>query len=110
MTVAIVVTQALPHRSLAASAAPSSPNATVLDPSAVAMTSNASVAELVAPNITISGLVSTALLDDADYVAAPVPVVSTAILNISANNASASVLLSQSDLSCLDMLCDLVDV
>ncbi len=60
------------------------------------MTANASVAELVAPNTTIDGLVSTALLDDADYIAAPVPVVSTAILNISATNASASVLVSLS--------------
>jgi hypothetical protein len=72
----------------------STTNVTVVDPNAVAMTTNASVAELVAPNTTINGLVTAALLDDAAYVAAPVPVVSSTVLNISANNASASVLVS----------------
>ncbi len=105
--------QAFPHRSLTASniatiesasnvtaaittnvTTGSTNNVTVVDPNAVAMTTNASVAELVAPNTTINGLVTAALLDDAAYVAAPVPVVSSTILNISANNASASVLVS----------------
>lgn len=106
--------QAFPHRLLAASAdtatiesaanvtaaittnvtTGSTDNVTVVDPTAVAMTTNASVAELVAPNITVDGLVTATLLNDADYVAAPVPVVGTTILNISATNASASVLVS----------------
>ena len=105
--------QASPHRSLMASniatiesannvtaaittnvTTGSTDDVTVVDPNAVAMTTTSSVAELVAPNTTINGLVTAALLDDAAYVAAPVPVVSSTILNISANNASASVLVS----------------
>ena len=105
--------QAFPHRGLAASnvatiesasnvtaaittnvTTGSTDHVTIVDPNAVAMATNASVAELVAPNTTINGLVTAALLDDAAYVAAPVPVVSSTILNISANNASASVLVS----------------
>ncbi|DBB17084.1 hypothetical protein WJX82_005043 [Trebouxia sp. C0006] len=109
--------QAFPHRSLTASdiatiesasnvtaaittnvTTGSTDNVTVVDPNAVAMTTTASVAELVAPNTTINGLVTAALLDDAAYVAAPVPVVSSTILSISANNASASVLANISTL------------
>ncbi|DBA75377.1 TPA: hypothetical protein ACH3X1_010643 [Trebouxia sp. C0004] len=109
--------QAFPHRSLVASniatiesasnvtaaittnvTTGSTNRVTVVDTNAVAMTTNASVAELVAPNTTINGLVTAALLDEAAYVAAPVPVVSSTILNISANNASASVLANISTL------------
>ena len=82
--------QALPHRHLAASSPPAIVSAES-DP-AIAVRTEATVADLVAPNATINGLVPTALLDDAAYVAAPVPVKHTPVLNISANNASASVL------------------
>ena len=78
--------QAFPHRGLAATSSPS--NTAAIE----SLASVESAADLMSPNTTISGKISTALLDDAAFVAAPVPVVPTAILNISATNASASVL------------------
>lgn len=82
--------QAFPGRSLAAESPPALVSAES-DP-AIAVRAEATVADLVAPNATISGLVSPTLLNDAAYVAAPVPPRRTRVLNISATNASASVL------------------
>ena len=82
--------QAFPNRHLAAASPPVIVSAES-DP-AIAVRAEATVADLVAPNATINGLVSTALLDDAAYVSAPIAVKPAAVLNISANNASASVL------------------
>lgn len=74
-------------------------------PPAIAAAANVTVDTLVNPNTTVNGLVSTALLDDAAYVAAPVTVTATTI-NISVTAASGSVLVSlQSFATLLCLLC-----
>ncbi|KAL3133992.1 hypothetical protein ABBQ32_008432 [Trebouxia sp. C0010 RCD-2024] len=76
-----------------ASRPPTSDNATIGSEAFIE-----SAAALVSPGTTINGRLSSALLSDAAFVAAPVPMVTTGILNISATNASASVLANISTL------------
>ena len=60
-------------------------------PFAVAEAADVTAATLQAPNVTVDGLLSTALLDDAAYVSAPQTVVTNNI-NISITTASGSTL------------------